>query len=140
MNEDDRAAHELQFIKGKRRIMVASTAFGMDVDVPDIRLIIHYSMPISPVGYYQEIGRAGRDANKSKCILLYHPNDERKFSRIIKEEKNKVVRHELEAGIKKMKEIAEGNECIMMALLKEIDDENPHPCGRCSVCQSNRRK
>ena len=140
MDADSRESHEMKFIQNKRRIMVATNSFGMGVDVPDIRLVIHYSLPISPINYYQEIGRAGRDGNKSRCILLYHPDDTKKFSRILKNIESDEMRDELASGIDRMLEIASGDTCIMERLLEELDDDNPYPCGHCSVCQSNRRQ
>ena len=139
MDDEERADHEMKFIKGKRRIMVATTAFGMGVNISDIRLVLHLSMPISPVSYYQEIGRAGRDGEKSRCVLLYHPDDHKKFSRILKEEENEKAKKQIEKGIQQMKDIAEGDSCIMKAVLTILDDEDPKPCGRCSVCQSKRQ-
>jgi len=139
MDEAERAENEMLFISGERRIMVATTAFGMGIDVPDIRLIIHASLPISPVSYYQEIGRAGRDGGKSRCILLYHPKDTKKFDPIIENEERSDVQEQLRRGIEDMLSIAEGNQCIMQALLKHLDDQDPRPCGQCSVCQGKRQ-
>lgn len=142
LNPEKRAKQEMQFLTGKRRIMIATTAFGMGVDVPDIRLIIHFSMPISPIGYYQEVGRAGRDNEPSHCVMLYHPDDAKKFSKILKteeKERGKKARERIEAGIYAMQEIAEGDDCIMMAVLKYLDDEPLHSCGKCSACQRKRR-
>ena len=138
LDDDEREKHEEKFIQGKRRIMVATTAFGLGIDVPDIRLIIHMSMPISPISFYQEAGRAGRDGNPSRCVLLYHPDDEKRFAPILKAEEREDVRKQLKRGIKEMKEIAEGDKCIMQALLEHLDDTDPKPCGRCSVCQRKR--
>ena len=140
MDADSREAHEMKFIKNKRRIIIATTAFGIGVDVPDIRLVIHYSLPISPINYYQEIGRSGRDGNKSRCILLYHPDDTKKFTRILKNIETDEMHDELAAGIDRMLEIASGDTCIMERLLEELDDDDPYPCGHCSVCQGNRRR
>ena len=139
LEEKERADNEMLFIRGERRIMVATTAFGMGIDVPDIRLIIHASLPISPISYYQEIGRAGRDGGKAHCILLYHPDDIKKFESIIENEQRENAREQIEQGIKDMARIAQGDHCIMQSVLDYLDDKDPRPCGHCSVCQAKRQ-
>jgi ATP-dependent DNA helicase RecQ len=76
MTDKDRAEHQARFMrKGKRIVMVATSAFGLGIDKPDIRYIIHYQSPASLERYLQEAGRAGRDGHPSRCILLFDESD-----------------------------------------------------------------
>ncbi|MBU0722528.1 RecQ family ATP-dependent DNA helicase [Patescibacteria group bacterium] len=75
MNTQDRKWVQENFMKGKAKVIVATNAFGLGIDKPDIRFVIHYDMPGTIEAYYQEAGRAGRDGRQSFCLLLYSPRD-----------------------------------------------------------------
>jgi ATP-dependent DNA helicase RecQ len=72
---EDSFANQEDFIANRSNLMIATKAFGMGIDKPNIRYSIHYSFPSSVESFYQEAGRAGRDGNPSLCTILYHPND-----------------------------------------------------------------
>ena len=71
----ERNANQDAFMSGARRVMVATNAFGMGIDKPDIRFVIHFQMPGSVQAYYQEAGRAGRDGRPARCVLIFHRKD-----------------------------------------------------------------
>jgi len=66
-----------QFLGGSVRVVVATCAFGMGIDKPDVRLVVHWTIPPTPESYYQEAGRAGRDGAMARCVLFHHPHDAR---------------------------------------------------------------
>jgi ATP-dependent DNA helicase RecQ len=79
----DKDKRQQSWMSDETRVMVATNAFGMGIDKPDVRMVIHADMPDSPEAYFQEAGRAGRDGKKSYAVLLYNNNDHRKLSRRI---------------------------------------------------------
>ncbi|MBA2293050.1 MAG: RecQ family ATP-dependent DNA helicase [Gemmatimonadales bacterium] len=76
MTPDERRSTLERFLGDDLRVVVATCAFGMGIDKPDVRLVVHWSSPGTPESYYQEAGRAGRDGGASRCVLLHHPADD----------------------------------------------------------------
>ena len=75
LGAEDRQSKQDAWIQGKIKVMACTSAFGMGIDKPDVRLVVHMSPPDCPEAYFQEAGRAGRDGQASKCILIYHSSD-----------------------------------------------------------------
>lgn len=140
MDANKRERHEMQFISGSKPIMVATTAFGMGINVPDIRLVLHFNLPLSTIDYYQQIGRAGRDGRKSHAMLLYSPDDIALNQYILKKEAlSEGVRKWLSDRLEEMASLAESGQCLMQQLLKSLGEDHPTTCRHCTNCQRARR-
>jgi ATP-dependent DNA helicase RecQ len=122
----ERAACQDAFMRGTARTMVATNAFGMGIDRPDIRYVLHYQLPGSLEAYYQEAGRAGRDGKDSRCTLLYDHAD-RRIQLYFARKRSKV---ELLAAY------ARGTQCRWKMILGYFGEEveSDDECGACDNC------
>jgi len=132
---EEKRAGLARFRSGEAVVMVATIAFGMGIDRPDVRFVVHLDMPDSPEAYYQQIGRAGRDGEPADTLLLYGGEDivrARHFLSVsaAPEAQKQVMRQRLEAMIA----LTEAAECRTRTLLAWFGETLAAPCGHCDNC------
>ncbi len=129
-----RAANQDMFIKEDIDVIVATIAFGMGIDKPDVRYVIHYDMPKSLEGYYQETGRAGRDEGEGQCIAFYSEKDMEKLEKFLND-KPVSEREITQQLIDETISYAETSQCRRKLLLKYFgEDYQQDNCGNCDNC------
>ncbi|MCH8207258.1 MAG: DNA helicase RecQ [Chloroflexi bacterium] len=128
-----------RFSRDEVPIIVATIAFGMGIDKPDIRLIVHYDMPKTIEGYYQETGRAGRDALPSECVLFYSYSDKFKHDFFINKIEDDVRRESSQEKLRQVVQYGELQTCRRRFLLEYFGEEwEAGSCGACDVCLAPR--
>ena len=131
------------FLQGKRKIMIATSAFSMGIDVSDIELVVHFNAPISMTDYIQQIGRAGRDGRKAHCVLFYDQNgdDDAISASFIKKAKKQSPKaaKTIKARLSQVRDFINSNNCMVSDILEYQGQHEVKTCKRCTVCAQKRR-
>ena len=130
-----RAAHQARFLRDENVIVVATIAFGMGIDKPDVRFVVHLDLPKTVESYYQETGRAGRDGAPATAWMIYGLQDVIKLRQMMQssqgsEQHKRLEQHRLNA----MLGLCEITSCRRQSLLQYFGDDYPQPCGNCDSC------
>lgn len=140
MSAKKRTEHELEFLTGEKTIMVATSAFGMGIDLDALDLVVHFNMPLSIIDYMQQAGRAGRNGQRAHCILLYDDTDYFVSQGILSDVPDETAQKRALMRLDEIKDYCDDNDnCMAQMLLSSFGQKSKKPCNHCTNCQKSRR-
>jgi ATP-dependent DNA helicase RecQ len=139
LTADERASNQEAFLRDDTRIICATIAFGMGINKPNVRWVIHHDLPKNIEGYYQETGRAGRDGLPGDCLLLFSPGDIAKQTHFLDEITNEQEQQIARAQLRQIVHYAESAGCRRAELLQYFGETYPiNNCAACDNCSEPR--
>ena len=139
LTPEERSRHQELFLRDEVRVICATIAFGMGINKPNVRFVVHYDLPKNIEGYYQETGRAGRDGLPSECVLLFSAGDVVKQLKFIEEKPDPKERQIAHSQLQQMVHYAESSSCRRRELLGYFGEEfETDDCGGCDNCLAPR--